>query len=349
MMRPDRAVARVHTEAAMTARSCNSRRVSDPFGRRHAGTARPAGVRSFRLTAALAAALAVAACGGGGGGEKKASQVVAKVNDDELSVHQINFVLQRTPGIPPERAAEARKEVLERLIDQELAVQRAKASKLDRDAEIMQRLEAARREVLARAYMERVAAQVPKPDANEVAKFFADNPALFAERRIWRLNEIVLPGQPPNWAGLAKQLALVKTAAEAADLLRRAGIDSAVATNVARGSEGIPLELLPKFAKLKDGEVAIFQNGPQLVIAEIRSSQPAPLDAKQAGPAIEQFIMNRRRTDAAQSEMKRLRDGAKIEYKGDFAQGAAAPAAKPAPKAPDSEKGAIERGIGGLK
>ena len=305
--------------------------------------------RASRLAVALVVAFGVAACGGSGTGAKKATQVVAKVNDDELSVHQINFVLQRTPGIPPERAAEARKEVLERLIDQELAVQRAKASKLDRDAEIMQRLEAARREVLARAYMERVAAQVPKPDANEVGKFFAENPALFAERRIWRLNEIVLPGQPPGWAGLAKQLGPVKTAAEAADLLRRAGIDSAVATNVARGSEGIPLDVLPKFSKLRDGEVAVFQNGPQVVIAEIRSSQAAPLDAKQAGPAIEQFIMNRRRNEAAQAEMKRLRDVAKIEYKGDFAQGEPAAAPKAAPKAQDGEKGAIERGIGGLK
>lgn len=312
---------------------------------------RDARVRASLLVGALVITFGVAACGGDGGSSsaKKATQVVAKVNDDELSVHQINFVLQRTPGIPPERAAEARKEVLERLIDQELAVQRAKESKLDREAEIMQRLEAARREVLARAYMERIAAQVPKPDTNEIAKFFADNPVLFAERRIWRLNEIVLPGQPPGWGGLAKQLAPVKTAAEAADLLRRAGIDSAVATNVARGSEGIPLEVLPKFSKLKDGELAIFQSGPQIIIAEIRSSQAAPLDAKQAGPAIEQFIMNRRRTEAAQAEMKRLRGMAKIEYKGDFAEGAPQPAPRPAPKAQEGEKGAIERGIGGLK
>ena len=325
---------------------------AEPALERTAASSRRARGCASRFAVVLLVALGVAACGGSGSGSsgaKKATQVVAKVNDDELSVHQINFVLQRTPGIPPERAAEARKEVLERLIDQELAVQRAKASKLDREAEIMQRLEAARREVLARAYMERVAAQVPKPDANEIAKFFADNPALFAERRIWRLNEIVLPGQPPGWAGLVKQLAPVKTAAEAADLLRRAGIDSAVATNVARGSEGIPLEVLPKFSKLKDGELAIYSNGPQVVIAEIRSSQAAPLDAKQAGPAIEQFIMNRRRTEAAQAEMKRLRELAKIEYKGDFAEGAPQSAPRPAPKAQEGEKGAIERGIGGLK
>lgn len=319
--------------------------MSRPLSRtdRH-GAARPAARIAFAC-----ALLALAACGGSPGGARP-TQVVAKVNDDELSVHQVNFVLQRTPGIPPERAAEAKKQILERLIDQELAVQKAREAKLDRDPDIMQRLEAARREVLARAYLERVAAQAGRPDAAEVERFFRENPKLFAERRIWRLNEIVLPGRPVNWDTLQKELAPVKTAAEAAELLRRRGVDTAVATNVARGSEAIPLDVLPRFSALKDGEVAIFQNGPQLVIAEIRSSQPAPLDAKQAGPAIEQFIVNRRRAEAVQAEGKRLRETARIEYKGEFAAEGAAPppAPKPAPKA-EGEKGAIEKGIGGLK
>src|SRR5690606_31133784 len=38
------------------------------------------------------------------------------------SVHQINFVLQRTPGIAPERADEAKKTILEQLIEQEMLV-----------------------------------------------------------------------------------------------------------------------------------------------------------------------------------------------------------------------------------
>lgn len=299
----------------------------------------------------LAAATVLGACGGGDGG-KTVTQVAARVNGDEISVHQINFVLQRTPGIPPERAAEARKEVLERLLDQELFVQRAKASKLDRDPDVMQRLEAARRDVLAKAYSERAAAQTARPDAAEIDAFFASNPGLFAQRRIWRLNEIVLPGLPVNWSQFAKEMEATRSAAEAADLLRRHGIETSVATNVSRGSEAIPLEVLPKFAALKDGEMAIFRNGVQIVIAEIRSSRAAPLDAKQAGPAIEQFITNKRRTEAVQAEVKRVRETAKIEYRGDFAAGKPPPApaaGKPADPGDRREKDTLEKGISGLK
>lgn len=170
-----------------------------------AGTPGSRTTRQGRLVAAtIATAAALAACSGGDG--KKPTQVAAKVNDDEISVHQINFVLQRTPGVTAERAPEIRREVLERLIDQELLVQKAKETRLDREADTLQRLEAARREVLSRAYLERVAAQVTKPDAAEVAKFYKENPQLFTERRIYRLNEIVLPGRPANWAQLSKEL-----------------------------------------------------------------------------------------------------------------------------------------------
>ena len=44
-----------------------------------------------RLLAVLVSAFLLAACGGG---EKGASQTAARVNKDEITVQQINFVLQ---------------------------------------------------------------------------------------------------------------------------------------------------------------------------------------------------------------------------------------------------------------
>jgi EpsD family peptidyl-prolyl cis-trans isomerase len=290
--------------------------------------------------------MSISACGDVG---PKSSQVVAKVNDAELSVYQLSFVIQHTPGIAPERAAEARKEVLERLIDQELAVQRARETKLDRDPEIVQPIEAARREVLSNACVER-AAQVPRPTPAEVEAFYRDNPLRFAERRVWRLDEILLSPPPSEWAALSKDLESARTVADAAAMLKSKGVDVPVNPGVARASEGIPLEILPRFVRLKEGDRGFCVAGGQAVIAQIRGIQPAPVDVRQSTGAIEVFLQNRRRADAARTESARLRTVAKIDYRGEFAGGAAPPVKGPAqePGAAPAQKG-LEKGIGGLK
>ena len=91
------------------------------------------------LTAGL-----LAGCGGGGDKGEKASQTAAKVNKEEITVHQINFVLQQQRGLKPEQAEAASKQILERLIDQELALQKALEQKLDREPRVVQQIEAAR-------------------------------------------------------------------------------------------------------------------------------------------------------------------------------------------------------------
>jgi len=144
--------------------------------------------RTGRWSAAVLVAVALAACGDKSG-PKPATQVAAKVGSEEISVHQINFVLSRsnTANTAPENAQRLRQEVLERLIDQQLAVGQAVQNKLDRTPEVVSQLEAARREVLARAYVQQVAGDLPKPTVDEAKKYYADNPALFSERRVFNL------------------------------------------------------------------------------------------------------------------------------------------------------------------
>jgi len=315
----------------------------------------------------------LAACGGDD--KKVATQVAAKVNKEEISVHQINFVLQRTPNLTPERAAQAKKDILERLIEQEVLVQQAVDNKLDRKPDVQQQLEAARREVLARAYLQQVAAGVKTPDKAEIDKFFAEKPELFSKRRIYRFNEIVLPGVPSNWNELQKALEPVNTLAEANAVLRARGIELPVSSNVTVPGENLPLDVLPRLLRMQTGEVVIYPRPPGIVIGQIVAVQEAPVDADKAGPLIQQFLVNRKRADAVQAEVKRLRETAQVAYKGEFEAGAAAapgaaaipgaPAAAPASAAPAatavqgapaapatgkaSDKNFIDQGVKGLK
>ena len=95
--------------------------------------------------------------------DKPVLQTAAKVNKEEITVSQINQVLGQQRALPAEQAASAAGVALERLIDQELALQKASDQKLDREPRVMQQIEAARREIISRAYVEKIGEGAPKP------------------------------------------------------------------------------------------------------------------------------------------------------------------------------------------
>jgi EpsD family peptidyl-prolyl cis-trans isomerase len=189
--------------------------------------------RVKRVSASLLAICVLAACGGSEA--PKVTQAVARVNDREISVHQVNMMAQRLPAnLPAERVAEARRAIVNGLVEQETLVQYATEHKLDREVQTLQQLEAARREVLARAALERLGSQSPRPTPGEVQEYFDSNPALFAKRRVYRFDEIVLPGVPVEWAAIEKQVASARSLREVSSALRARGRPRRLAPAAAR-------------------------------------------------------------------------------------------------------------------
>ena len=314
-------------------------------------TAKPSTLtRAPLLLAALTTALLMAACGGDKG--DKTSQTAAKVNKEEITVHQINFVLQRQQGLKPEQAEAASKQVLERLIDQELAVQKAQEQKLDRDPRVVQQIEAAKREIIARAYAERVGESVPKPTNEEIAKYYADKPALFKDRRVYSLQELNIEAKPEQFDTIRTKLAAAKSLNEFAEYLK-ANDFRFNGNQAVRAAEQLPLQSLDAISKMKDGDSMLSQGPGGLTVLFLVGSRSQPVDEARARPAIEAFLLNQRKGETLQKDMKALRDSSKIDYVGKFAQGAAsAPAAAPAAvEAPASaasglDASSISKGMG---
>ncbi len=307
---------------------------------------------SFRAAAVAIAVttltLSLAACGDKK--DKPASQIAAKVNKEEISVHQINFVLQQQRGLKPEQADAAGKQVLERLVDQELALQKAQDLKLDREPRVVQQLEAARREIIARAYLEKTGEAAPKPAPEEIAKYYADKPALFKERRIYNIQEIAIEAKPEQVEGLRAKLVAAKTVNDFIDFLKASNFNFA-GNQAVRPAEQLPLNMLDTFAKMKDGQTMLVPsaNGAQVVV--LTGSRAEPVDEARARPAIEQFLLNDAKRKIVESNLKAMRSAAKIQYVGKFADGApAVAAAAPAPPAATASGGldadAISKGMG---
>jgi EpsD family peptidyl-prolyl cis-trans isomerase len=285
----------------------------------------------------LTCAVLLAACGGGK--EGGATQVAAKVNKEELSVHQINHVLQRQPGIKPEMVPAASKRILEGLIDQELAIQQAVELKVDRDPKVVTAIEAARRDIIARAYADRVAESAAKPTPEEVKAYYSGKPALFAQRRIYSLAEFAIEAPADQREALAGKLQGVKSPSDLAAALNAAGIKFA-SRNVTQAPENLPLPMVDKIAAMGEGQSFTVGTPAGLTLVFVTAAKPAPVTEDAARPAIEQFLLNDRKRKLVADEIKRLRDVAKIEYKGQFANapagaasGVEAPAVAPTPAA----------------
>lgn len=300
------------------------------------------------IVLASAIAIGLPACGDKGDGKKPATQVAAKVNDSEISVHQINAVLAKAQGISPELAGAVRKDILSKLIDQQLAYDQAIAKKLDRNPEVMMAIESAKREIIARAYLEQMAAGLAKPTDDEAKNYFVENPNLFSNRRIFNIQEITLEPKAEVLDQLKQLVAAGKPMEEIAAFLKGKSVqfEGGAAT---RAAEQIPFDVLPQLAALKDGQAIVIEAPQNYTVMRVVASQAVPVDEAAARPRIQKFLQNQRTQKLVQDEMARLKGAAKVEYKGEFA-GDAAPSApiktaEPA-KAPATN---IDKGVAGLK
>lgn len=307
------------------------------------------------IAAASAAVLLAAGCGEKKDG-KVASQTAAKVNKEEITVHQINFVLQQQRGLRPEQADAASKQILERLIDQELAVQKAVDQKMDRDPRVVQQIEAAKREIIARAYVDKIGETASKPTPDEVRKYYDEKPALFKERRVYSLQELAIEAKPEQIDGLRAKLAEAKNINEFVEYLKANEFKFA-GNQAVRAAEQLPLASLDNFARMQDGQAVLTPSptGAQVIVLANSRSQPVTLE--QATPAIEQFLLNDRKRKLVEEDVKQMRGAAKVEYVGKFAEGAAsapaaaatpapAPAPATAPAASGLDASSISKGMG---
>jgi EpsD family peptidyl-prolyl cis-trans isomerase len=284
--------------------------------------------RPFLLFTALLLALALTTGCGKKEDAKAATQVAAIVNADEITVHQVNYFLARSQNVTPEGAAQAKREILDRLIDQHLARQQAIENKLDRSPDVMQAIEAAKSEILARAYQEQIAAALPKPAPWETQKYYSEHPELFAQRRLFELEEFVFVAKGEVAAGLREQSSKARSMQQIADWLKSQGVKF-VANRGVRAAEQISLENLPKVQAMKQGEIQLFEaGGGRFQVIRVVASKADPVDEATATPRIRQFLFKRRSSEVIAKEMKQIKEQAKIEYVGEFAGGAAAEEAK---------------------
>ena len=249
---------------------------------------------------------------------KSPSQIIAKINNDELSIHQLNYQLSAMK-IASQDLEGAKKIALRSLVDESLLFQKAMEEKMDRDPNILMTIEQSKRNILAHAWIDKEVKQVLKPTSYEVEDYYKNHPELFSNRRIYQIKEAVVSEKDDKTHSLSQSISSIKSFNQVLEKLDQMKVSYKV-NDFNRPAENIPLDKLSEISKLNAGEFVInFDGQNNLHMSSLVSFAQSPVAMDKARPFIESFLLNQARKDFVDKQISKLRKVAKVEYLGEFA------------------------------
>jgi EpsD family peptidyl-prolyl cis-trans isomerase len=243
----------------------------------------------------------------------KTTQVLARVNGDEITVYSVNRLLAlQPPSTLP--AAQLQKQAVSTLIDQQLLVQAALAAKLERSAEVIEADEMNHKQALIRAYLAPSFSKLAAPAEAAIVAYYNAHPELFAARKLYQFNQINIQASDGQQTTLLTRLRDSSDLNQFLDGLKAQQIGF-VTRVTAKAAEDLPTALLPRLAAAKPGDALLVGRNEQgMAIISVLSSTAAPLSLNDARPAIQASLLEAARKRALQAAIKRNRDSARIEY-----------------------------------
>ena len=274
----------------------------------------------------IAAPLALAACGSNDAAPT--GQVVANVDGEEITTTDLDSELNGATAPTPEGQKNLQRMALENIINRTILAKAAEAEGFAKGPEYAVIERKAKQAALVELLQRKLGGSIPQPGSEEIENFVAENPSMFANRRVFVVDQIIVPQATPD---LAKALQPVKTLAEAQAVLQQRNIKANNTVGVIDALT-IPPQAAAQIAALPPGEVFIIPSGPGLRINHVRSSQVDPITGDQARNIARELLTRQRTQTAMQSALaERIKAGrAKVKYNDAFAP-PKAPAGAPAP------------------
>ncbi|HEV2569876.1 SurA N-terminal domain-containing protein [Sphingomonas sp.] len=249
------------------------------------------------FTAALMAgsALLVSGCGDKeGGGELEKGQVVATVNGKDITVHELNAELQGAQlpqNITPEQRKQVEQQALQQVVNRRILADVARERGLDKTPMFLLQERRAEEGILVQMLQRQMSSAVKQPTQTEIATFMAQNPDLFAERKIFTVDQIQF--QTPRDPNILRKYQPLKTMAEVEAMLKQDGLQyrRAPATlDVARANP----ELVSQVLKMNREDIFIIPAGQVMVANLITDTKVQPLTGNEAQQLAAGMIQQRK-------------------------------------------------------
>jgi EpsD family peptidyl-prolyl cis-trans isomerase len=278
----------------------------------------------------LSATMLLTACLGKNKESGGSAQVAAVVNGQEISIHQVQAVLLAQPALAARLGDAAVGKVTDSLIEQELAAQAARDINLDESPKVLQAMEVAKREILARAYQDHLADKVVVATDKDINQYYDEHPQLFSKRRVYSLQEAVIVLPADQASVLRAKVEGVQGVAAVNQVLSGSGVKFRTESTVV-GAEDLPLDILPRMSQLEPGQSVAIERPDGLMVLTLIESQEVPVSQAHARKAIQAALTSMKRRELVRDGMKALRDKAQVERKAHASPSPASAAASAAP------------------
>lgn len=239
-------------------------------------------------------------------------QVVAVVNNDDITVQELNAEA-KAAQLPAASANDknAVAALLQRVIDRNLLADYAKREGLDRGPDYVSRKRQMDQALLADLAVRKLSGGRTNPSPAEVSAYIASNPLLFAERQNLALDQVRFP-TPPQ-ADVLKVITAAPTIEGVIAQLDAKGIKYVRgAASLDTGS--IDASAVRQILALKPGEAFALSAAGQTFVSVVTGKAPVSID-KAAWPTIAaNALRNQRLSKLMADSLKQLRTSAKIEY-----------------------------------
>jgi EpsD family peptidyl-prolyl cis-trans isomerase len=239
------------------------------------------------------------------------TQVIAKVNGDEITVHQVNAELQRIQ-MPVSNPKALSRKVLESLIDRQLLVQEAIKLNLDHTPEVVELVAAARAQIYAQAYLVRKVSSIPPAKEDEVRKFMLEHPEVFSARKVLSTTDVVFNNDPSKI-----DYDTLQTKVSNLEELKSLLVSYQIHFDMLQ--EQIPSESMPKQAlsmlnQIKVGDLLFMHDdNNKVIVRSVNSIIDAPLENGQSMVMAAKIVNERKRQQFINDELSRLKKLAKID------------------------------------
>ena len=239
-------------------------------------------------------------------------QVVAVVNNDDITVQELNAEAQAAQ-LPAASAGDkqAVAALLQRVIDRNLLADYARREGLDRGPDYVARKRQMDQALLADLAARRLIGQSINPTPAEVSAYIASHPLIFAERQKLSLDQVrfATPAQPD----VLKTVTAAQTLEGVIAQLDARGI------KYARGAAsldtgGIDPAAVRQILALKPGEAFALSTAGKTFVSVVTGKAPMKVDQTAWTGIATNAIRNQRMAKSMTDSLKQLRNSAKITY-----------------------------------